>query len=204
MRMGPQNKLLLPLPGTNASLIENTLHNLGRSNIDRIHIITGHEADGVEQTIKKSELLSSDIKSRLTFVHNPAYKEGLGASIRCGMATLANKTDGVLIMQGDMPFVQFSTLNRLTDHFAPDYIIIPEYKGRRGNPVLWGRSFFKALSQLDGDVGGKKIIEIFPQKKITVEMDDEGILTDVDTLDDLRSSPVPLEDNHLDSAKRLL
>lgn len=188
--MGRENKLLLTLPGTNTSILENTLYNLGRANIDHIHIITGHEVEKVTRVIQHSSLLCQNIKDRLTFVHNPDYKEGIGTSIRTGMATLNDKTDGLLILQGDMPFVQTETLNRLISHFSPDHIISPEYKGQRGNPILWSRPFFKALSQLDGDVGGKKIMKNFPQKEIVVIIDDKGTLMDVDTRDDLRALPL--------------
>jgi len=99
--------------------------------------------------------------------------------------------DGVLICLGDMPLVTADTIRRIVTEFAPSLgkeICAPVRHGRRGHPVLFGRSLFTDLQALSGDVGGRKLFDAFPTRIVEVIVDDEGILTDFDTDEDFSGS----------------
>ena len=96
--------------------------------------------------------------------------------------------DGALICLGDMPLVTADTIRRIVAEFAPSLgkeICAPIPRARRGHPVLFGRSLFKDLQALSGDVGGRKLFDAFPTRVVDVIVDDEGILTDFDTDENL-------------------
>ncbi len=60
-----------------------------------------------------------------------------------------------------MPLISAKLIDQLIETFAPDrghLIAVPVSEGRRGNPVLWSRRFFKELMTLDGDVGARHLI----------------------------------------------
>ena len=60
-----------------------------------------------------------------------------------------------------MPLISAHLIDRLIETFAPDrghLIAVPVSEGRRGNPVLWSRRFFRELMTLDGDVGARHLI----------------------------------------------
>jgi molybdenum cofactor cytidylyltransferase len=64
-------------------------------------------------------------------------------------------------------------------------ISFPVHEGRRGNPVLWGRGFFEALGKLDGDRGGRQVLNDNPAAVNSISWYDDSIHRDIDTLGDL-------------------
>jgi molybdenum cofactor cytidylyltransferase len=120
-------------------------------------------------------------------VENPEAAEGMASSIRAGVATLSPSHRGALIMLGDMPRVTALHLRRLIEAFAScdgRSAVVPRFDGRRGNPVLWSASYFAELRALVGDVGARALLVRDAAALITVEMPDDGVLIDVDTLED--------------------
>ncbi|MDA0261810.1 MAG: NTP transferase domain-containing protein, partial [Proteobacteria bacterium] len=75
-------------------------------------------------------------------------------------------------------------LDRLIDSFDPGEgrgICVPTARGKRGNPVLFGREFFEDLQRLAGDVGARHLIGEHRDLVHEVELDDDAIFVDVDT-----------------------
>ena len=66
-----------------------------------------------------------------------------------------------MFMVGDQPFLNPSTINILIDTFQqdPHSIIVPVYNGIRGNPVLFPAAMKEVLLTLEGDRGGRVLIE---------------------------------------------
>jgi molybdenum cofactor cytidylyltransferase len=64
-------------------------------------------------------------------------------------------------------------------------IVAPFFQGKRGNPVLWPRRFFNEMQQISGDQGAKELLDKYPYIVHEMEVDDSGILVDIDTPDDL-------------------
>jgi molybdenum cofactor cytidylyltransferase len=60
-------------------------------------------------------------------------------------------------------------------------IIVPSFRGVRGNPVIFDRKFKKELLNLRGDVGGRSIIECHPEEVRVVPVESIGVIKDVDT-----------------------
>src|SRR5262249_57745374 len=78
-------------------------------------------------------------------VHKPDFAQGLGTSLRAGIAAVPVDADGAIICLGDMPQVDASLIDRLIGAFDPDrgaLIVMPTVEGKRGNPVLWSRRVF--------------------------------------------------------------
>jgi molybdenum cofactor cytidylyltransferase len=116
-------------------------------------------------------------------VLNPAYRKGISSSIRSGMTVLDPKSVGILIALGDQPFVKAQTINALIKAFknGKGGIIVPSFKGKRGHPVIFHRRYAKELLRLEGDVGGKRIIESHPHDVWEVPVKSEGVVKDIDT-----------------------
>src|SRR5262249_58415650 len=91
----------------------------------------------------------------LAFVANPDFAEGLSTSLKAGIAAVPAACDGALVLLGDMPRIEALHLDRLIEAFAPGAIVVPVHEGRQGNPVLWPRSLFAEIMQLQGDAGAK-------------------------------------------------
>jgi molybdenum cofactor cytidylyltransferase len=182
-RMG-SNKLLADLGG--APMIRRSVEAARAAGIDGMIVVTGHEADKIAAAL---EGLGIEI------VHNPDYAHGLATSLKRGLAAVPEGADAVLVCLGDMPRVTPKAMGRLIAAFNPEElrtICVPVHKGRRGNPVLWGRKHFSAMAALGGDRGAKALMEQFADELVEIEMADDGVLIDADTpeaLARLRSGP---------------
>jgi len=174
-RMGPHNKLLEPIDGK--SVIARVIASAIASGADPVVVVTGFEADRIEDALRGLNA---------TFAHNPNFDEGMSTSIRAGLKALPADCDGALIMLGDMPEVERYDLEAPIAAFAGrDTICIPVREGRRGNPVLWGATYFPEMTRLSGDAGAKQLIAKHPEQVIEVPVASNGIFADVDTPADL-------------------
>ncbi|MCT8972875.1 molybdopterin-binding/glycosyltransferase family 2 protein [Microbaculum marinisediminis] len=172
-RMGGANKLIEQIRGKPMVRIaaEAVLASAARP----VFVVTGHQPDQVE-----AALAGLDV----TFVNNPNYAEGLSTSLKTGIEALPADVDGAVVCLGDMPAVEASVIDRLVDVFAPAdgrAVVVPTVKGKRGNPVLWGRRFFPALTAIRGDVGARHLIGENAELVTEIEIAGDAVLTDVDT-----------------------
>jgi molybdenum cofactor cytidylyltransferase len=122
---------------------------------------------------------------------------GLGCEVRvcaeadlgmaCSLTTAIEHTrqaEGWVIALGDMPFVSPKTIRALAatiEHGA--HIAAPVFEGRRGNPVAFSAYHLPLLLALDGDQGARAILKSHAVSEVVV--DDEGIVRDIDTRQDL-------------------
>lgn len=175
-RMGGRNKLLAPLDGR--PVVARVVDAALASRAAPVVVVTGHEAPGVVAALAGRDVV---------FAHNPEHAQGLSTSLRAGLAALPPGTDGALVCLGDMPWLAPAHLDRLIDAFtAAQPVCVPARPdGRPGNPVLWPARHFAALRALDGDTGGRALLQRFANEVLTVAVDDAAIYRDVDTPADL-------------------
>ena len=172
-RMGRENKLFLPLE--DRSVIQQVVANLEGSRVSQIFVVTGHEQEMVRKELDQASV---------TFVNNPEYSKGLSTSLRTALAVLPNEISGVLVCLGDMPFVRSQHIDALVESFnlvAERQICVPTFDGKRGNPVLWDRRYIQEMMEVRGDVGAKHIIGDYEEFVTEIELDDPGVVTDIDT-----------------------
>jgi molybdenum cofactor cytidylyltransferase len=109
---------------------------------------------------------------------------GMGASIAAGVSACPDSS-GWLVLPGDMPLIQPATIvavARALDHHA---VAFAQYHGRRGHPAGFAAELYPELIALVGDEGARRIVARYPG--FPVELDDTGILVDIDTADDLEA-----------------
>lgn len=172
-RMGRVNKLLEPVDET--PLVRRTVETALASHAQKVVVVTGHEADAV-----KAALSGLDV----AFVHNPDYAEGLSTSLKAGLGAIPQEAAGAVVCLADMPAIQPRHIDALIKRFDPEEgraIGVPVYQGKRGNPVLWARRFFDAMTGVSGDVGARHLIGDYADLVYEVDFGDTAILTDLDT-----------------------
>ena len=109
-------------------------------------------------------------------------RRGMGNSIAAGVAESASAA-GWLVLPGDMPLVRPSTLSAIAAALAEHTVVQAQYRGRRGHPVGFSSELYSELVALEGDEGARRVVARYPVHG--EELDDPGVLVDVDTLDDL-------------------
>lgn len=107
---------------------------------------------------------------------------GMGFSIAAGVAARPD-AGGWLVLPGDMPLVLPRTLVQVAQGLVQHAVVFAQYRGRRGHPVGFGAELFSELVQLSGDEGARRVMARYPSHGI--EVDDPGVLVDVDTVADL-------------------
>jgi molybdenum cofactor cytidylyltransferase len=120
----------------------------------------------------------------ISVVHNPDFADGLGTSLKAGIAAVPADADGAIVLLGDMPQVDAALIDRLIGVFDPDrgaLVVVPTFEGKRGNPVLWSRRFFPDLMAVEGDVGARHVIGRYGEAVVEVPVAGKAALVDVDT-----------------------
>jgi molybdenum cofactor cytidylyltransferase len=113
--------------------------------------------------------------------------QGMGASIACAVHATPDAT-GWVIALADMPWVQPATIARVAAAVGGGAgVVAPFHDGQRGHPVGFGSSCYEALAALAGDEGAKAIVVAHRDRLVRIDVDDAGILRDVDTPADLQA-----------------
>ena len=109
----------------------------------------------------------------------------MGASIRCGIQALI-ESDAWLIACADMPLIKQSTVATiLTKIRSGSQLVAPEYNGKLGHPVGFGKTNQEELLNLPNEHGAKSILENHADLLHIIKVDDHGITADVDNKNDL-------------------
>jgi molybdenum cofactor cytidylyltransferase len=172
-RMGTINKLLIGIDGK--PMVRHVAEAVAASQAAPVIVVTGHEQERVEAAL-------AGLTAK--FVHNPDFAQGLSTSVKRGLAALPAETDGTVVCLGDMPMVTAAAIDRLIAAFNPiegRAICVPTRRGKRGNPVLLARQLFPELAAVSGDIGARELIAAHPELVAEVEMETDGVLTDIDT-----------------------
>ncbi|WP_376795198.1 molybdenum cofactor cytidylyltransferase [Thermogemmatispora sp.] len=184
-RMGAgRHKLLLPLAGR--PLLQHCLEAILGSQARPLVIVLGHRAEEV-----RAALSDYAAHPAVEVVVNPAYAQGMSTSLRCGLQALLARAArlgepppaSALIFLGDQPFISSRLIDRLiaTWRSSGRRIVAPSYGGKRGNPVLFTADLFPELEQVEGDEGGRRVIERHRSELALVEVEERLAAYDVDT-----------------------
>jgi molybdenum cofactor cytidylyltransferase len=112
---------------------------------------------------------------------------GMGDSLAAAVAA-SGAAEGWLVVLGDMPFIQSSSIERVIDGLAVDGIRVPVQAGQYGHPVAFGRAFGPGLMALSGDRGARSLFVQAAVHEVVVE--DSGVLWDVDVPQALSFKPI--------------
>ena len=184
-RMGAVNKMLAEIGGK--PLVRIAAEQAAASHAQPVIVVTGHEREKVEAALKGLSV---------RFVHNPDYSEGLGTSLKAGIAAVPEESDAAIVCLGDMPQVDAALINRLIAAFDPErgaLVVVPSIDGRRGNPVVWSRRFFHDLMSIQGDIGARHLIGNYVEAVVEVPVAGEAALIDVDTPESLSAVKAEIE-----------
>ena len=172
-RMNGENKLAKEIQGI--PLIKLSVKNILASSINELIIVLGHQKEIIEKLIDKNE--------KIKFVFNKDFESGMASSIKAGLNHLSEDTEAFFICLGDMPMVNKDIFNLLIKSKNNREIIVPTYKNKQGNPILFSKSMKKKIMTIEGDAGAKKVLELNKDKTLNIETNDQSITKNFNTLD---------------------
>lgn len=175
-RMG-QPKALLDYNGS--SFIDTILNHLYRAGCDPVMSILGESGDLICQctTVNNYECH-----------YNPVPEEGMLSSLKIAIKKLPASCAGFILALVDHPVVNQDTYQNIVvaARRNPKRIIIPRFYGKKGHPVFFGRSYFKQLLDTPDGSGARIVVRDNQQDIHFLDLEDEGILYDIDTPEELR------------------
>ena len=169
---GLRNKLLAPLP-------EGTC--VARESAQRLLRVVPNVIAVVRPGAETLAHVLNDAGCDVVFA--PDAGRGMGASLAAGVDA-DHEAESWIVALADMPCISVESIEavaRSLDGGAP--LVAPFYRGQRGHPVGFGYAHRAALVALDGDAGARSLLSSHPVTR--VEVDDPGILRDIDTPADL-------------------
>jgi molybdenum cofactor cytidylyltransferase len=148
---------------------------------DRVLVVVGPGQDDEKRRATAAGALVLD---------NPTPGEGPITSVRLALGALAADVDGIALCPVDHPLVQPETVARLMAAFrdtdAP--VVIPVHANRRGHPTLFRRTVFAELSAPELEGGARAVVHRHLEGASLVEVDDAGVVTDIDTPEAYRAA----------------
>lgn len=173
-RMGTQ-KLLLPFG--KSTLIESVIQNVVESEVDSVLVVLGANHKEIGKVIAPLPV---------EVCLNKDYKSGMLSSVRCGFQAMPEETGTVLVFLGDQPGIPAHVTNCILKAYDESLhgIVIPVYNDRRGHPLLVDFKYKEDVVKLDLENGLRSLMHHFPEDVLEVEVDEPGILMDIDTRED--------------------
>ncbi|NLJ40576.1 MAG: nucleotidyltransferase family protein [Clostridiales bacterium] len=160
-------KMLLDIEGK--TLIERCI--LGMYGVcSRIIVVVGHYYRDIAGVISRY--------NKVTMVYNPDYLDGMFSSVRIGFKNVSG--DRFFFIPGDYPYIKERIYREMLKKDGG--IIIPVHKGRKGHPILVRTSIAKEMLS---SIKYRTLREFIEDKGYTaVDVNDTGILSDIDTMAD--------------------
>lgn len=169
-RFGHRNKLLMPIKGK--TLIETVVSQLLESGLfSPVIIVTQY--DEIEAIYKDN--------SNISLVRNRAPEDGITTTMKLGIEAI-NHVDAYMFVPGDQIGLTIENLEMIVGTFkkSGDKIIVPSYGGVHGSPKIFPAVYRDELMKLQGDVGGKQLINKYLDHLVCIDLPREGNL-DIDT-----------------------
>jgi molybdenum cofactor cytidylyltransferase len=123
-------------------------------------------------------------------VENPHFEAGQLSSLKVGLGAVSHDCEGVLVHLADHPLVKPSTFENVVAGFARGRgaIVIARCSGKRGHPVIFGKSVFRELLEAPENEGARAVVIRDPDRVIYVDVEDPGVSLDLDTPADVEKA----------------
>jgi molybdenum cofactor cytidylyltransferase len=160
----------------------------GETFLDRLIILLSRECTPVIVVLGYgAERIRSGVKrgDQAVFAINPHPERGMLSSLQCGLRALPNAIDAVLFTPVDYPNIQPSTVAALAEEFREHaaFVTIPMHAGRHGHPVCVAQPAIDELLNATPESQARDVLKFHRNHTRYVEVNDPGILLDVDDRD---------------------
>ncbi|MBA3255576.1 MAG: nucleotidyltransferase family protein [Pyrinomonadaceae bacterium] len=172
-RMGAFKPLL---PFGKTTVVRSGIQSLREAGVEDIVMVLGHRAKELQENL-------DDL--RLHFALNPDATSEMSASIACGLRELPPDARAALIALTDQPAVPPDVIRAIVSEWiSGERLVIPEFQGRGGHPVLVDLRFREELLNLDSSGGLGSFFKTHQEHVRRLSVNSPFIARDMDTWDD--------------------
>lgn len=177
-RLGGRPKALLEHRGR--PLVEHAARALRDGGCGPVHVVIGAAAPEVRA---RADLAGCTVSE------NPAWEEGMGSSLRAGLAALdGGEVDAALVLLVDQPGIGAEAVARVRSACRSRRALAAgSYDGERGHPVLFGADRWADIrAGAVGDQGARAYLRAHREAVVLVDCSDVARPFDIDTAEDLK------------------
>ncbi len=177
-----QPKALLPSPHTGRTFVTQLINSLREGGVDRVGVVGRPTDAGLRREIASAVPL-------VDFVDNPSHELGQLSSLLAGLAYAeAHGAAGALVVPVDMPLIRAGTVRAALEAFIQGDrpVLRVTHRGQHGHPVIFGAGLFAVLRNADPSLGARAVIREDPSRVRDLEVDDPGVLRDIDLPEEYR------------------
>ena len=162
------------------TFLEQIISEFKLSDVDRITVVLGAEAETVIKSVDLSDI---------NLVINKEYLKGQLSSLIAGLKDVPKDTGAILICLVDNPFITKEIVNSIIRRFKEtgEKIIIPVFNKKRGHPALFAESLFNELLNAPEEKGARYVVHSNEENILELETTEKGILIGINTPDDYRN-----------------
>ncbi|HYE66728.1 MAG TPA: nucleotidyltransferase family protein [Pyrinomonadaceae bacterium] len=159
------------------TVVESCIGNLREGGIETIIVVLGHRAGEVRERLAHLPV---------RFAINPDPDSEMGLSIARGIEQVPVEAQAVFIALTDQPAIPPGVICFLLDEWRRTGagLVVPEYMGRGGHPVLLDLRYREELLHLDPQRGLRGLFDAHPESVLRVPVASPYVVRDVDTWDD--------------------
>ncbi|HLR20891.1 MAG TPA: molybdenum cofactor cytidylyltransferase [Tissierellaceae bacterium] len=170
-RMG-KDKLLLEIEGK--KIVEYVIEAAKKSNLNEIILV-----------YRTREIRDIGEKYNIKTVYNPKAHLGQSQSVILGVEN-SSSNNSYMFLVGDQPFTDYKLINKLIRKHIENEgkIVIPFSNGNINMPIIFPKLFKEDLLNVKGDKGGREIIQDNPDSIVSVNIENQKLLKDIDTIEE--------------------
>lgn len=171
-------KPLLPFGQTSA--LKRLIHTYKAHGIEHIYVVVGHRQDEMREVLKDEDVF---------IVYNENYDKGMFSSIQKGVRAIDKTLSAFYMQPVDIPLIKVQSLERLYEAYERERkgVIYPTFLRRKGHPPLIDMKYKEQILASNGEGGLKKVLESFSDDALHVNVTDQSVLMDMDTLEDYQN-----------------
>lgn len=179
-----------------ATVLETTLRHAIASQLQVVVVTTEPLAD-----VARRHVAARDVVLLPEIGPGQQSALGMGYSIGAGVNATPHAA-GWIVLPADMPLVKPSTLQAIARELAQHPVVYAQFRGRRGHPVGFSCELYSELARLTGDEGARRLVARYPA--LGLEVEDSGVLIDIDTPADLESVRHDWTEDRIDATTSLI
>jgi molybdenum cofactor cytidylyltransferase len=174
------NAFKMTLPLGQMTVLEHTVSTF-EGVCSRVIVVAGFKAESIQEEMEKVN--HKNVYSfQLEFVYNENFNQGMFRSIQKGCKEVNAPT--FFITPGDCPLVKKETVQLIAEQKGN--VVIPSFNYKGGHPIKLSSEVKLEILETNPESNLRAVLNGFEKEYLNV--DDPGVLMDVDTLEDYQKA----------------
>ncbi|MEH7503028.1 nucleotidyltransferase family protein [Neobacillus drentensis] len=174
------NAFKMTLPLGQMSVLEQTISKF-EGLCSRVIVVAGFKPELIKEEIAKI-CYKNAFSFQIKFVYNEDFNQGMFTSIQRGCNEVNAPT--FFITPGDCPLVKIETIQLIANHKGN--VVIPSFNYKGGHPIKLSSEVKQKILETNPESNLRMVLNGYEKEYINV--DDPGVLMDVDTLEDFQKA----------------